>query len=213
LIRLAGVLYLACSLVSVPATLALEPVPPLSDFVVLALGILGGCFFLFAPRVWIKPYWIYAAVAGAIGLIAVAVALISDDFAFLYVVNAIYAAVALRSRTALGIFIVVTAVALLAPLVYADDTQEQLHHILITLPVYFISLFFVRYLRNMLELRERTYRDFADEAISLAHRIRRSSGTVARDDETERRLDELAASTRRASAGSETERERAGRSS
>ena len=63
--------------------------------------------------------------------------------------------------------------AILAPLVYVDETfDEQMHHILVTLPVFLISAAVVRYLRDTLTQREREYRRFAAEAVTLAERIR-----------------------------------------
>jgi hypothetical protein len=99
----------------------------------------------------------------------------SDDYAFFYVITATYAALALPHRRQLAVYMALLTAVLLAPLVYDDAFKEQLHHILVTLPVLFISVFAVRYLRETLLARERMYRGFAREAIELALRIRRSS--------------------------------------
>ena len=105
--------------------------------------------------------------------VAAEVAVFSDDFAFFYVLGAMYAAYVIRDRTVLLAYMLFFTLALLAPLVYEDDSMnEQAHHILVTFPVMVIAAVTVRYLRDTLEQRERDYRGFAFEAVSLAERIR-----------------------------------------
>jgi hypothetical protein len=104
---------------------------------------------------------------------------LSDDFAFYYVLVAMYAA-----------YVVFLALALLAPLAYADgDAKVQAHHILVTFPVMVIAAVIVRYLRDTLERREAEVRTFAHEAVELAERIRGPSGGEDRLDELARQLD------------------------
>lgn len=187
---------LVVSLVVVPAALALDPIPPLEQFLLPALGVAIASVYLLAPAAMVTRTWIAVLIVLSVLLTAVESHVISDDVAFYFVVDAIFAALALPTRRDLVIFGGGLSLLLLASLVYADDTREQLHHVVITLPVLFISLFLVRYLRETLEARERTYRDFATEAVTLAQRIRRGSGAGAvtlPDDE--RRLDEIAART------------------
>jgi hypothetical protein len=103
-----------------------------------------------------------------------------------------YAAYVIRDRTVLIAYMAFFAAALLAPLVYSnDDPSDQVHHILLVVPVFAIAVFIVRYLRDTLELREREYRHFAFEAVSLAERIRgRPDGGLEGD--LEERLGRLA---------------------
>jgi hypothetical protein len=195
LVRLAGALMLTGSLFALPGALALEPLPAAREHLIAAAGAALALFFLVAPARLITRAWVYMAIGGGLVLIALAVRVLSHDIAFYYVVTTIFAALALKTRRELAVFVVAVTAALLAPLVYGDNPREQLHHILVTLPVLLISLFLVRYLRETLEARERTYREFAAEAVELAQRIQRGS-TGARDTndaDDERRLDELAA--------------------
>lgn len=193
LVRIAGVLLLAGSVFSIPSALALDPRPSLAEFLVPAAGFAVSLLLLFAPERRIGAGWILFAVAIGTVLTGLAVGFLSDDYAFFYVVIAIYAAFALRSRAELIVFVLAVGAALFAPLVYSDEFRVQLHHILVTAPVLAISLIFVRYLRETLESRERAYRGFAAEAIEIAQRIRdRSRASLGGIAEEQRRLDELA---------------------
>jgi hypothetical protein len=176
LVRFAGVLLLTGSVVSVPGGLVLEPQPALYKHVLALAGVAFAAAFLLTPASRITREWIYAALGIGTLLIGIGVGIFSDDYAFFYVITAIYAALALPDRRELTVYMALLTAALLAPLVYDDAFKVQVHHILVTLPVLFISVFSVRYLRETLLARERMYRGFAREAIELALRIRRSSG-------------------------------------
>ena len=197
LARLGGALLMVVSLVVIPAALALDPVPPLEQFLLPAFGLVLASIYLLAPASRITRAWIPVLIALSVLLTAVEAHVISDDVAFYFVVDAVFAALALPTRRQLVIFTAALSLLLFASLVYSDDAHDQLHHVLITLPVLFISLFLVRYLRETLETRERTYRDFASEAVTLAQRIRRGSGVGpgGLPEEDERRLEEIAART------------------
>jgi hypothetical protein len=176
LVRVAGVLLLTGSLFSIPSGAVLEPAPPLTDYAVSAAGMVIAAALLLSPAHWITRAWIYASLLVGVVLIALAVRLFSDDYAFFYVVTAIYSAFALRRKVEVLAYVALIAVALLAPLVYSDQVKEQLHHIFIVLPVLVISSLFVVYLRESLEENARNYAQLAGEADALASRIRRSVG-------------------------------------
>ena len=97
---------------------------------------------------------------------------LSDDFGFYQVLIGVYTAYVVKTKD-----LPLADGALhrrhLAPLFFVDETfSEQAHHILVILPVLFISAAVVRYLRGALAKREREYRHFALEAVGLAERIR-----------------------------------------
>jgi hypothetical protein len=97
----------------------------------------------------------------------------SDDFAFYFVVVAIYAAYLVHDRRTLAGYLVLFSLALAAPLAYDQNhTREQLHNVLVVLPVLFISAGMVVYLREALEADRRVSRQFAEEALTLVSRIR-----------------------------------------
>jgi hypothetical protein len=174
MVRIAGVLLLTGSLFSIPSGMVIEPAPPLTDYWVSLTGALIAAALLLVPSAWITRAWVYASLLVGIVLIAIAVDLFSDDYAFFYVITAIYGAFALRRKAEVTAYVALITLALLAPLVYDDQIKEQLHHIFVVLPVLLISALFVVYLRESLERNVRNYAELAGEADALASRIRRS---------------------------------------
>lgn len=192
--RLAGALFLAGVAFSIPATLALQPLPEAEKYALIVGGMLVGIGAICAPWERLGPLWIHLLVGAGILQVALAVALFSNDFAFYYVTVAAYSAYAVPDRRVLALYLALITVALLAPLAYdGANTREHAHHILVTLPVFLISAALVVYLSEVLKRREQSYRRFALEAVALAIRIR---GTGRRSqsgaDELDRKLDELA---------------------
>ena len=135
----------------------------------------------------------------ATGYVVLGASLYSDDFAFYQVLIAVYTAYVVRDRSDFLLLMLFFTAATIAPLLYAEESfDESAHHILVTLPVMLISAAVVRYLRDALAERERQYRRFAVEAVTLAERIR--GGPVSRAEPTaedvEARLAELASKSR-----------------
>jgi uncharacterized membrane protein HdeD (DUF308 family) len=171
--RFAGVLLVVGALVSFPAGLVLESVPAATDHLIGVAALTTGLIALCAPWQRMSPNWLHFGAAAATIEIAAGVAVFSDDYAFFYVLVAMFAAYAIRDRDVLIVYMAVLTVALLSPLVYEDEElKEQAHHILVTFPVMLIAAAIVRYLRDTLEQRENQFRRFAFEAVSLAERIR-----------------------------------------
>ena len=178
------------ALMSVPAGLVLEPAPEWEDHLIGLGSVLTGVAAIYAPWDRMSSSWLHVALIVATVEIALGVGVFSDDFAFYYVLVAIYVAYVVRDPQVLVAYALFLALALLAPLAYADeDTKEQAHHILVTLPVMAIAGATVRYLRDTLERREAEYRTFAHEAVELAERIRGPGGGEDRLDELARELD------------------------
>jgi hypothetical protein len=174
LVRIAGILLLTGSVFSIPGGVVIEPAPPLTDYWVSLTGATIAAGLLLAPSAWITGPWVHFSLLVGVVLIAVAVGVFSDDYAFFYVITAIYGAFALRRKAEVLAYVVLLTLALLAPLVYDDRIKEQLHHIFVVLPVLLISALFVVYLRESLERNARNYAELAGEADALASRIRRS---------------------------------------
>lgn len=193
--RLAGVLMVVGAVVSFPAGLVMEPAPAAHEHLLGLASILFGVVVLLAPWERISANWLHVALVVATAEIAAGVAIFSDDYAFFYVLVAMYVTFVVRGRTVLLAYALFLALALLAPLTYADeDLNEQVHHILVTLPVLVIAAVIVRYLRDTLERRERQYRGFAHEAVSLAERIRGANGGEDDDVDLAARIDRLSSS-------------------
>jgi hypothetical protein len=183
--RLAGVLLMVGAIATIPAALVLEPAPPWTDHLIGLGSLLTGVAAYFAPWGRLSSQWLHVPMIVAPVEIAIGIEVVSYDYAFYFVLVAMYAAYVVRDRTVLLAYMLFFTLALLAPLAYADDLDMQAHHILVTFPVMLIAAAIVRYLRDSLEQRERQFRDFAAEAVRLAERIR---GPIRGED----RLDELA---------------------
>lgn len=198
LVRIAGWLMITAALSSIPGTLALEPMPALSDYMVISITVLTGIVYLLAPARWLTPLWIHVSIVGGAFAIAATVAIFGPDYGFFFALLAIYAAYAVGSRATFAAYLVLLILALFAPIAYEGEVGEDEGERpdLVALPVMLISAVAVRELRETLERRQRRYRAFADEAIALATRIRGSARGEAGDAEAiEERLDELSART------------------
>jgi hypothetical protein len=161
------------ALAAFPAGLVLEPAPDAVDHLVGLSVLVTGLAAFFAPWERLSPGWLHVLLVLAVLEIAVGTAVFSDDFAFYYVVVGMYAAYVIRDPAIFAAYILFFLLALAAPFAYADeDLKEQVHHILVTAPVFIIAVVIVRYLRDTLERRQHDYRRFASEAVSLAERIR-----------------------------------------
>jgi hypothetical protein len=192
--RFAGVLMIVGALVSIPAGLVLDPAPEAAEHLIGVGLALVGVIALLAPWERMSPNWIHVGLIVVTAEIAAGVAVISDDYAFFFVLVSMYAAYVIRDRTVLVAYMLFFTLAIVAPIIYAnDDLSNEAHHILVTLPVFLIAAAIVRYLRDTLEVRERQYRGFAVEAVSLAERIRGGHPADGDDEDLEARLGRLAA--------------------
>jgi len=197
--RLGGLLVLIGSAAAVPAAAFLDPAPGVSDYLISVAGVAAGAALMFVPWARLPERTLYLIPLAATCHVVLGVSLYSDDFAFYQVLIAVYTAYIVRDRGTFAWMMVFFTAATLAPLLYVDESFDDLaHHILVTLPVMIISASVVRYLRDALAQREHQYRRFAVEAVTLAERIR--GGPMPYQEATannvEERLAELASEAR-----------------
>ncbi|HYH62693.1 MAG TPA: hypothetical protein VD766_12570 [Solirubrobacterales bacterium] len=198
--QLGGALMIIGSLAAVPAALFLEPAPEPVDYLGALAGVVLGAILLILPWEELPDRALYAVPVIATAYVTIGAVLFSDDFGFYQVLIGVYTAYAVKPRVAFLALMALFTLATLAPLLFVDETfSEQAHHILVILPVLFISAAVVRYLRGALTKREREYRHFALEAVGLAERIRGGGPTAGSDEheDVDRRLEEIASRTRR----------------
>lgn len=188
--RFGGLLLLIGSASSFPAGLVLDPPPPLSNHLLALGGVAAGAILLYAPWRRMSSHWLHAVLILGAAETTAGIYIFSDDYAFYLVLIAMYAAFVVRSQAVLAAYLALF-VSLLASMLVVDDTSisQPAHHVLVVLPVLLIAPAIVSYLRTTLERRERAYRGFAQEAVTLATRIRGTDGRAP--DLFERRLQEL----------------------
>jgi hypothetical protein len=197
--RLGGLLTMIASAAAAPASAFLDPAPQPQEYLINVAGILAGATLMIVPWARLPERALYLIPIGATAYVFLGVSLYSDDFAFYQVLIAVYTAYVVRERTTFMWLMVFFTAATLAPLLYADESFDDLmHHILVTLPVMIISAAVVRYLRDALARRELQYRRFAVEAVTLAERIRGEPTPLGEmtGENVEERLAELASKTR-----------------
>jgi hypothetical protein len=173
LVRIGGWVMLTAAVFSVPAALVLDPRPPAADFTLPVINAVVGIALLMVPARWMAEWWVHAIIATITAACIVRVALFGGDYAFYFVIPAIYAAYALPSRRQFAAALVVLALGLFATMGHSEHSEGsgEEHPSLVTLPVMLIGAIAVRELRDTLHARQRVYRDFAGEALELAARI------------------------------------------
>jgi hypothetical protein len=197
--RLGGLLMMIASAAAAPASAFLDPAPQPPEYLINVAGILAGAALTIVPWARLPERALYLIPLGATVYVVLGVSLYSDDFAFYQVLIAVYTAYVVRERTTFLWLMAFFTAATLAPLLYVDESFDDLmHHILVTLPVMIISAAVVRYLRDALARRELQYRRFAVEAVTLAERIRGEPTPLGEmtGENVEERLAELASKTR-----------------
>ena len=195
---LGGALLIIGALAAAPAAVFLEPAPAPAEYLIILAGVLAGVGLMAIPWERLPERALYSVSVGATAYVMIGTLFYSDDFAFYQVLIAVFSAYVVRERRDFLVLMAFFTLATLAPLLSVNDTfNEQAHHILVTLPVMLISAAVVRYLRNAIAHRERQYRRFAVEAVTLAERIR-GAPTLAEattHENVEERLAELASRT------------------
>jgi len=170
--RLAGILFIVCPLVSLPGALLIQP-PALAFLSLVGVALLIGLVCLALPWERMSRAWLHVPAVIATVEVTALVAVSDRSFAFFFIFIAIYAAFVSRRPAELLAQLALIALGLLAPLVYESaNTRATLQLALVAIPALAISAGMVMYLRERLEEDRRAYRRFAQEALSIAARIR-----------------------------------------
>ncbi len=177
--RIAGFLFIAVTLFSVPSMFLLDPVPWLAMSVLATLGIGTGLVCLAIPWERISPAWLHALPVAATAQVAAAVAWIDPSYGANYFFVALFAGFIFQTRRAIIAHLALISLALCAPLVYDPGSTDQLRLILLRLPALNLTGAVVAYLRERLEANQRTSREFADQALEIAVRLSGEEGVEA----------------------------------
>jgi diguanylate cyclase (GGDEF)-like protein len=162
--RLAGLLFIAGSITTIPGTLLLdEPVEPWK-FAFTAFGVLTGLVCLAVPWRRIDERWLMLVPAVAIVDVAGAIAITHFVFSYLYFFVAIYVALVLPGRRQMAPFLVLICLALLAPLAYDDaPIRETLLGPLVIAPAVVLTALVVAQLTSGLEASRDAYRRLSSQ--------------------------------------------------
>lgn len=170
--RMVGVLFIAGALLPVPSTLLLEPRPELAAYSVTAASILTGILCLVLPWERARLGWLRLLGIVATLEVAATVALFDLVFSVMYLLIAILVAYGFGRPRDVFPQVALVSVALLAPVAYDPDrSREALQLALLLLPSAWMLAGALVFLRTQVDTRERTYRQFAEQALRLSERI------------------------------------------
>lgn len=175
--RLAGWATLVSSLLSVPSSLLLEPVPDLVDYTATVLGVIIGAIWVVLPweRFNVTVFHLVAVTAALD--IALAVRMVTPVYVYFYFLIAIYVAYVYADWRQVAPQLVFLSLLACLPLIYSPEgAREAARVALFAVPVLWIGAWIVSYLRYQLEQKLRAYQRLATETGELAGRIRRSAG-------------------------------------
>jgi hypothetical protein len=170
---LAGVLFVAASITSLPSTFLLDPGAPAITYVLIAMSVVIGIVCIRAPWDRISPIWLnLPPLLGTIH-ISLVVAMVDRLYTFQYLFVVIYVAYVFRDRLTVAAHVTAVYVAMLAPVVYDPEmAREAVREAALWIPTLGIAAAAIVYLREQLEARERTSQRFAREALAIASRLR-----------------------------------------
>jgi diguanylate cyclase (GGDEF)-like protein len=195
--RLAGVLFIVGGLASVPANLLFDrpPVGALNHVLVVVAIISGtGCLLAKWDRV---PDWIFHLVpitaAVEVAVTVWAVGRHGPVYEWFFVLVAVFTAYAFDSRRVVAAHMTFCTLCAALPLLYRDDTVEQVARIGVMMPMLWVATTAVTYLREGWAERQRSLSDLArrDPLTGVGNRrvlSERLPYEIARHRRTERQL-------------------------
>ena len=163
--RLAGVLFLVGGLASIPANLLFrDPEVGLLNHVMVGLAILTALGCLFAPWERIPDRVFHAVPVIACGEVALTVWAVGPHgpvYEWFFVLVAVFAAYAFESRAAIAGHMTLCTVGAALPLLYREDTVEQLARVGVMMPMLWVATAVVMHLREGMVDRQRELADLA----------------------------------------------------
>ena len=177
---IAGVLCAMASLCTLASSIALDAEPATTAIGLSAFGLMLSLLCFFVPWERLGADLVELAPALATLAIAVAIAAIDPTYGFYLVLVAGFVAFTYRSTRAVGLHLGLIGLALVAPIALGSDgTRNAIACALIFGPGVILVTATAIYLRRTGEARERAYREFANDALELASRIRSRVGPAA----------------------------------
>jgi diguanylate cyclase (GGDEF)-like protein len=162
--RLAGLLFVAGALTTIPASLLLEDPIESWNYVLTALGILSGIACLVLPWQRLDERWLALVPVAATAQIAAVVALTDPVFIYLYFFVALYIGLVFPATPQMWPFLTLIMLAMLAPLVYESaPTRETLLWVLAAAPFAALSAVVIGRLTSGLQASREAYRRLSTE--------------------------------------------------
>ena len=189
--RLAGLLFVAGSVTTIPGTFLLDdPIEPWK-YAFTAFGVLTGLVCLAIPWQRVDERWLAVVPVVATIEVAGAVALTHFVFTYLFFFVAIYVALVFPTPRQMAPFLVLICIALMAPLAYDDaPIRETLLWPLVVAPAIILTALVVAKLTSGLEASRDAYRRLSSEDAltgvgnyrSMMERLRHETARHARRD-------------------------------
>ena len=162
--RLAGLLFIAGSLSTLPGTFLLDDSFETWMYLVTAVGVLSGVACLMVPWWRASESWLAVVPVVAVLEIATAVAVTDFVFTYLYFFVALYVSLVFPEPRRMAPFLAMVVVALLAPLAYEDEpVREGLLWAFAAGPAIVLTALVVGRLTSRLEASREAYRRLSTE--------------------------------------------------
>lgn len=176
----AGVLCAMVSLCTLASSIALDAEPAMTAIGLSAFGLMLSFLCFVVPWDRVGAHLVELAPAAATLAVAVATTTIDPTYGFYLVLVAGFVAFTYRSLRVVGFHLALIGLALLAPVVFEPEaTRKAIASVLIFGPGVILVAATAVYVRRTGEARERAYREFANDALELASRIRSRVGPAA----------------------------------
>jgi diguanylate cyclase (GGDEF)-like protein len=162
--RLAGLLFVAGAITTIPGTLLLdEPIEPWK-YAVTAFAVLTGLICMLIPWQRVDERWLIVVPLLAIAEVTGAIALTHSVFTYLFFFVAIYVALVFPSPRQMVPLLVLICLALMAPLAYDDaPLREALLWPLVVAPAIVLTAVVVAQLTSGLEASRNAYRRLSSQ--------------------------------------------------
>jgi len=163
--RLAGILFIVGALASIPANLLFrDPQVGLLNHALVAIALISGLGCLLAPWDRIPPrvFHLVPVLASAECALTVwAVGKHGPVYEWFFVLVAVFAAYAFERRRTVAFHMTLFTAAAMLPLLYRDDTSEQVARLGVLVPMLWIATAVVMFLREGLVAGQRELADLA----------------------------------------------------
>jgi diguanylate cyclase (GGDEF)-like protein len=155
--RIAGILFSAGGLATVPAYRLMEnAAPPAAVNLLPVLAFLSGIACFAVPWDRVRAIWFHLVLVLGTAEVAVSVWALGDHgnvVSWFYVFVVVFAALAFRERASVAAHVAVASIALALPIAYAaDSARDNLVRTIVAVPTLAVAAAVVAFLRERLEL-------------------------------------------------------------